>query len=355
MIMENHKMTENQIKHEKQMLSEDQIIETDLIQKKEQMMHEKKLARKNMNKTIRGIFLYIIVMITVINTDILIKMVKIYIKITDPVKQAAAINELIVSSENSGVSSIIAIVTGVAILFIYFKHSVSLKMIFTKASRRMNKKSFFIIVAAFMMAQLCFGFIAYGIEDVANIFGYSFMNQIESASLESKTVSMFLYAALFGPIAEELVFRGFLLRSLQPYGRKFAIIMSALMFGLFHGNLPQGIFAMAVGAILGYVAMEYSIVWSIFIHILNNLYAELLNSKVGILSEMSQNIIIYALEGFFLVVGVIIIWKYREKIKLYIKADKIDKKYFSWMFCGMWMIFFIIICVGEMILGITKI
>lgn len=84
------------------------------------------------------------------------------------------------------------------------------------------------------------------------------------------SVSLALYTAVAAPVTEELLFRGAVLRSLQPYGKRFAIFCSALLFGLVHQNLTQTPFAFGFGLLAGYVAVEYSILWSMSLHILNN-------------------------------------------------------------------------------------
>lgn len=63
--------------------------------------------------------------------------------------------------------------------------------------------------------------------------------------------------------------RGFLMRRFEKYGKGFAVIVSAVLFGVMHGN-PLQIVMNAVGLILGYIAIEYSIKWSIILHIANN-------------------------------------------------------------------------------------
>ena len=77
------------------------------------------------------------------------------------------------------------------------------------------------------------------LELVMNCFGRSATGTLDAVSGSSDTVSMFLYASFLAPISEELIFRGFVLRSLRPYGKRFAILGSAFLFGLFHGNLLQ--------------------------------------------------------------------------------------------------------------------
>ena len=79
-----------------------------------------------------------------------------------------------------------------------------------------------------------------------------------------------LRSLLVLPLAEELVFRGVLMRGLKPRGRNCAIVTSALMFGLFHDDVVQGLFAFGCGLLFGFVAMEYSLVWSIVLHVFNN-------------------------------------------------------------------------------------
>lgn len=92
----------------------------------------------------------------------------------------------------------------------------------------------------------------------------------ESLNESSNTVTMWLYIGLFGPICEEVMFRGVLMKELKPLGKNFAIVTSAFAFGLFHDDFVQGTFAFLFGLILGFVAMEYSLVWSIALHIFNN-------------------------------------------------------------------------------------
>jgi len=75
---------------------------------------------------------------------------------------------------------------------------------------------------------------------------------------------------VIGPILEEIIFRGAILRHLEPYGVNFAIVTQALLFGIYHLNLYQGPFAFLMGLILGYVALRFSIKWAILLHIANN-------------------------------------------------------------------------------------
>ncbi len=65
-----------------------------------------------------------------------------------------------------------------------------------------------------------------------------------------------LFMVFAAPILEELFFRKFLIDRMRPYGEKTAVLTSALMFGLFHGNFSQFFYAAALGAVFAYVYLQ---------------------------------------------------------------------------------------------------
>lgn len=115
------------------------------------------------------------------------------------------------------------------------------------------------------------------LEWVANQLGGSFFYAYESATALSSTPSMLFYTVLFAPFCEELLYRGFVLQYLKPYGKTFAIVFASVLFGLMHGNIIQMPMAMLCGILFGYLAMEYALPVSILVHILTNLTAEAAN------------------------------------------------------------------------------
>lgn len=104
------------------------------------------------------------------------------------------------------------------------------------------------------------------------------------------------------------------------------IFMSAVIFGAFHGNLIQSIFAILVGLVLGYVAMRYSIKWSILLHIINNfIFGDLLSYLTSNLNESMQSAVNYVLEGIFVVGTIAIILLKRNEMKKIIKDIIVEK------------------------------
>lgn len=72
-------------------------------------------------------------------------------------------------------------------------------------------------------------------------------------------------------MTEEICMRGYVMGNLRAYGDKFAILMSALLFALMHGNLIQAPFAFLSGIIIGYLTVKTGSLWTgIFIHAINN-------------------------------------------------------------------------------------
>ena len=65
-----------------------------------------------------------------------------------------------------------------------------------------------------------------------------------------------LVMVILAPIIEEYIFRKQLIDRMNIYGEGLAVVTSALMFGLFHGNLSQLFYAFALGLVFGYVYLK---------------------------------------------------------------------------------------------------
>ncbi|MCL1847887.1 MAG: CPBP family intramembrane metalloprotease [Coriobacteriia bacterium] len=108
---------------------------------------------------------------------------------------------------------------------------------------------------------------------VSESFGIDSSGMDESFITGLMDLPGMLYVVLLGPIIEEIIFRGAILRALERFGQNFALVVSSLAFGLYHLMLFQGIFAFFVGLVLGYCALHYSIKWAMLLHVINNGYA----------------------------------------------------------------------------------
>lgn len=200
------------------------------------------------------------------------------------------------------------------------------------------------ITAGVLLAVLCMctgsqmvnGFWVGGLEWLFNQANKSLMPLLETVSGASDTFSMFLYASLLAPIAEELLFRGLILRTLHPFGKKFAVFGSAFLFGLFHGNLLQTPYAFLMGLLLGYVTVEYSVIWSIWLHVFNNMIlADMLTRLTAGLPVEVAGMIQAVLFGSCLLISCVILLVKRRTIGEYLRSEWMDRRvlkcfFFNW-------------------------
>lgn len=188
-----------------------------------------------------------------------------------------------------------------------------------KTDRDMMPKAFAQLLCVFISGQMAFSICASFQEWVLNHFGLSALEAIETASSGADTLSMFLYMGLFAPIVEEIIFRGIVLRGLEPFGKRFAVVASALLFGLFHGNLVQTPYAFAVGLVLGYTAMQYNILWAMVLHMVNNLVlGDMIGRIAGSLGPALSSWIVMVCTA--AAIGILI--SNRKKVWEYHRADQ---------------------------------
>jgi len=127
-------------------------------------------------------------------------------------------------------------------------------------------------------------------------------------------VAALLTAALLGPLAEELLYRGVLINALRPFGKFAALAVSSVLFGMGHGPVLFLTTAL-VGWVLGWVAWEHRSIWPAFgLHVAFNLA-----SVVGVVSlpaapEESSMIIQVLVLGVFFFVAVAVTVRHRGLI-----------------------------------------
>ncbi|MGC6173131.1 CPBP family intramembrane glutamic endopeptidase [Lacrimispora sp. 38-1] len=308
----------------------------------------KKEIRKNTGKLVRGVLIYELIMFVTIITDVTLKII-IYSRNVD-----FNVDKVLDKAVRSGTSSIISVFLGLIFLFVYFRKSDCRKLIFY-TGEKMTGLSFLILLTVFMSAQAAFSILGGGMELGFNQFGYSILGEIEDASSNSSTVSMLLYASFIGPVSEEIIFRGFVMRGFEKYGARYAVVMSAVIFGLFHGNLIQSIFAGLVGLVLGYTAMKYSIKWAVLLHIINNfVFGDLLTRLLSGMNESLQSMVLYGIEGAFLAGTVVLMLMKKTEIREKMKGIKIDRGLLGVTFSSIWLLIFIAFQLFQGISGIEK-
>ncbi len=303
----------------------------------------KKMVKKETGRVARRVLFYNLILVGVVLLFTIFQSVGFLLHFPDlePTPQAEA--SFMEHIGTSGVSSIAGVLVGVGLYFLWERKAGTYREIF-RSKKKITPLVFLGFLSVFMMVQLLSSIASVGMEGLFHLFGYTMADSTAAATGPSSTLSMFLYVGLAGPVAEELVYRGFVIRRLEKYGSFFAILFSSLLFGVMHGNLAQIFFAAAAGLIFGYLAMEYSIVWSILLHILNNLvFSDLLGRFTEHLPETAANLISYGMMGIFTVIAWVFLYKKRGSIRAWLKANPIPRKYCLWAFTGFWFLLFAVL------------
>ena len=130
--------------------------------------------------------------------------------------------------------------------------------------------------------------------------GVSAGNPILGYATDNALLPKVLFMVILAPVIEEYIFRKQLIDRMHIYGEKLAVVTSALMFGLFHGNLSQFFYAFALGLVFGYVYLKTGkLRYSIGLHMLINLLGSVVGlfflEKVAVVDTM-ENMDLAALE-----------------------------------------------------------
>lgn len=181
----------------------------------------------------------------------------------------------------STVSAIYAVIAALVMGFWYWKKFAPKKAPRRKIGQIINLKMFAGLLALMIGMQYLSTYIVnlvylinpewYTVyEDMMNHMGFSDVSWV-----------LGLYAVIIAPISEELIFRGVTMhyaKKTMPFW--IANIFQAFLFGAFHGNMVQGVYAFVVGLFCGYVCYRGgSIYLSILFHMLFNVWGTFVPSN----------------------------------------------------------------------------
>lgn len=137
----------------------------------------------------------------------------------------------------------------------------------------------FIICIFMMYAGNLFGTLLSAL--IQAIRGSGVENPVQSLAMDDSLFWRVLVMVILAPMIEEYIFRKQLIDRMRPYGEKTAVITSAVMFGLFHGNLSQMFYAATIGLVFGYVyARTGRLRYSIGMHMTINLLGGVVSAEL---------------------------------------------------------------------------
>lgn len=172
------------------------------------------------------------------------------------------------------ISLIYAVIAALALGFWYWKKFVPKKVPKREFGQIINLKMFIGLLILMIGMQYLSTYIV-GLTYVINPSWYNtYEFLMENMGFSDVSILLALYSIIIAPISEELIFRGVTLhyaKRVMPFW--VANIFQAVLFGVFHGNVVQGVYAFVVGLFCGYVCHRGgSIYLSILFHMLFNLW-----------------------------------------------------------------------------------
>ena len=160
-----------------------------------------------------------------------------------------------------------------------------------------------------------------GVANLANLAG-ALINRLTGSPATSEMLPsggpellmQFLALCVMPAIAEELLFRGAFQGLMRPCGSAAAIFAPALLFGVLHLDLAQGLTAFACGVFLGWLAERSgSILPGMLLHLVNNALAFLtIYLRYYAPAEVSFGVELFILL-FFPAFGAWMIWNARRQ------------------------------------------
>jgi membrane protease YdiL (CAAX protease family) len=205
-----------------------------------------------------------------------------------------------------------------------------------------NREAATYIVMMFLPLTLISTFIINFISLIAqSAMGVNFESGMENMTVTGiwDFLSLTLFVAIVPAILEEVAIRGVLLQPLRRFGDGFAIIVSAVIFSLLHGNMVQVPYTIVAGIYFGYVAVATGSIWpTIIMHFFNNFYSVLVTTFDSTLSVAVANVLSITTLGIMVVAGIFGLIKYKSmnyKVKLapgskiLKRSEKVKAVYFN--------------------------
>ena len=114
-------------------------------------------------------------------------------------------------------------------------------------------------------------------------------NAIMNIATSINVLLAVLFMVICAPLIEEYVFRKLVVDRTIKYGQGVAVLLSGLMFGLFHGNLNQFIYAFAIGCFLAFLYVKTgNLKITIIIHMIFNFLGGVVSVRLLEMIDMER-------------------------------------------------------------------
>lgn len=145
---------------------------------------------------------------------------------------------------------------------------------------------------------------------------YSDYTALQDPSSTFDVIMIFISSSFIPPLIEEFALRGVIMQSLRKYGNLFAIVVSAFVFGVFHGNAVQMPFAFLCGLVIGYAVIATESLWTgVIIHALMNAMSAGSSAIMYYFDEYTSNTFFYIGSAAGIILGIIGLIVYLTRYK----------------------------------------
>ncbi len=151
------------------------------------------------------------------------------------------------TGDGSAIVRILALIAVFLILYYFADGKKCLTVAKEKYGQNPQQKPFIWVATALLLAMgLNLFFVGTGFTSVSS----SYQEAADSLYAVSIPLGIILYG-FFSSTVEEFLFRGIILVQMDRFMKSTsAVLLASLLFGVYHGNIVQGIYAFAIGAVL---------------------------------------------------------------------------------------------------------
>lgn len=208
--------------------------------------------------------------------------------------------------------------------------------------------------------------------------GSPVVNEVSTILENTDLGLIFLVTVICAPLYEEYIFRKLVVDRTVKYGKSVAVMLSGIMFGLFHGNLNQFVYATMLGMFFAFIYVNTGkLRYSIGLHMLVNFMGGVASTgllrqinleeltfleQAGVSEEKLMGFYMENLPGlvmfmaFFLLIlclgvaGLVLLVIRRKRFVMPRRESDIPKgKAFAWVLCNGGMILYCVFWIGKII------
>lgn len=146
--------------------------------------------------------------------------------------------------------------------------------------RSMKLWQFLLAIVMCFCVMYCSNFLGIAVTTVIGILKGSMVNNVILDVVSGTSlITNVLYMVICAPIMEEFIFRKLIVDRTVRYGQGTAVLLSGLMFGLFHGNLNQFVYAFSIGMFFAFLYVKTGqIKYTIGIHMIVNFFGSIVST-----------------------------------------------------------------------------